>query len=154
MQKGTKIALLVLGVLALVCVFGIASFYQKSLRTMEGAKADAKLAGDEILILLTGNWDTKAIELRTSPELQAKIDSGEFPARVAAWKAQFGSLASGEVQPSDIHATFDKSDSPKLVVKLAGRAKYEKGDAEVTMTLTREPRNAWLLSEFDLKPAK
>ncbi len=143
LNKGTKIALIVLAVLTLVCLAGVWSVYTNANKSLEQARTDAVKAGDEILILLAGGWDATAIELRTTPEF--KLESGDL----ARWKEQLGFLVVGEMK-----LTGFELDPDLLTATLGCTADFDKRKGDVTMTLTRQPRNSWMLAKFDVKPAE
>jgi hypothetical protein len=143
LNKGTKIALIVLAVLTLVCLAGLWSVYTNASTALVQARTDAVKAGDEILILLAGGWDVKAVELRTTSEF--KLESSDL----ARWREQFGYLVVGEMK-----LTGFELDPELLTATLASTAEFDKGKGDVTMTLTRQPRNSWMLAKFDVKPAE
>lgn len=141
MNKGTKIALIGIAALALVGIVGLWSMVGSANVAIEKAKAESVTAGDEILVLLASNWNLGDIELRTARDFKSDLQ------QVDDWNRQFGPLVSGKMELTD----FDVG-SDLLTSKLAGIAEFEKGKGNVTMTLTREPRNSWMLSDFDVTP--
>ena len=150
MNRGTKIAL---GVLAVFCVLGIVgawSVLKNANRVLDKAQEDAVVAGNEVLALLGGSWDYEAIALRTAPEFLAREDAQR---QFDAWREQFGPLVGGNVQVARFQVDSQDMNSPTLVAVLTSRAEFEEGMADVTMTLTREPNNSWMLAAFEVRPA-
>ncbi|MEX2244597.1 MAG: hypothetical protein WD716_12205 [Fimbriimonadaceae bacterium] len=150
MNKGTKIALGILAALCLVGIIGAWSVLKNANRVLDKAKEDAVVAGNEVLALLGGSWEYEAIALRTSPEFLTKEDAQR---QFDAWKSQFGPLVGGNVQVARFQVDSEDMGSPTLVADLTSRAEFEEGMADVTMTLTREPNNSWMLAEFEVRPA-
>ncbi len=151
MSKGTKIALVVLAVLSLVCFAGVWSMLDNVRVAVGEQERQAKSAGNEILALYAGSWEYGSIELRTAPEFENKAATSEFATRAVFLRQRLGTLVSGEME---VTATDfgDDLKSPKLTAWLKCRATFEKGKGNVTMTLTREPRNSWMLADFDVTP--
>ena len=150
MNKGTKIAL---GVLAVFCVLGIVgawSVLKNANRVLDKAQEDAVVAGNEVLALLGGSWEYEAIALRTASEFLAREDAQR---QFDAWREQFGPLVGGNVQVARFQVDSQDMNSPTLVADLTSRAEFEEGMADVTMTLTREPNNSWMLAAFEVRPA-
>jgi hypothetical protein len=140
-NRGTKIALIVLAALTLVCLTGLWSVYSNANAVLEQARKDAVTAGDEILILLAGSWDPTGVELRTAPGFN--LDEG----KLAGWRERLGFLVSGEMK-----LTGFELDPKLLTARLGCTATFDKGTGKVAMTLTREPKNSWMLAEFDVTP--
>ena len=146
MNKGTKIALIVLAVLSLACFAGIWSIFSNVQGELADQKEEAQTAANEIAILVASRWRYESFELRTSPQFERDDE------RLAAWEEQFGSLTSVAMAVESLTIDDSNADVPVLTVQAAGDAFFDKGAGRIEMTLTREPRNSWLLERIDVKP--
>lgn len=147
-NKGTKIALIVVAVLGLGCLAGMYSMFQNAQSALQQAEEDALTAGDEILALAAGTWDLEAIELRMAPDFGEDVGQENVQNLFDEWNSQIGTLVASELEVTDFQIV-----SPELLyAKVQGTGDFERGSARVTLELTREPKNSWLLRSIDVTP--
>lgn len=149
MQKGTKIALLVTGVLVLGCLVGLFVMFKGANDALFKAKEESIVEANEILILAASSWNYDDVALRTSAEF---TPDSEARGKFAGWKEQFGPLVTGEMEYVGFRVNDKDFEQPTLVVKLKSVSTFEKGKGDVRMTLTRRPRNSWELAELTVTP--
>lgn len=142
MNKGTKIALIALAVLSLVCLVGVWSMFTNAKGVIEKVKADSVVEGNTVLALLCSDWKLADIELRTAKDF--KITQPQFD----AWREEYGGMTGGELSLADFNPASDT-----LTSTLKGQIAFEKRPGEVTMVLTREPGNSWELDDFSVTPS-
>jgi hypothetical protein len=141
-NKGTKIALIALAVLSLVCLIGVWSMFTNAKGALEKAKAEAVTEGNTILSLLCHDWLLEDVQLRTAPTLSVPQSSFD------KWADEFGPLVGGDLKLVAFDVTPDL-----LIADLACTADFEDRKGDVMMKLTRSPGNAWELADFDVAPS-
>ncbi len=153
MNKGTKIALAVVGALMLLCGFGAYSFFTSATQRLAEARAEAKPTGDEILTLLAGSWEFDVIELRAADELTEGRSEAEVQEEMDEWRQKLGTLVSSQGEVTESSIDLDGGSERGLIAIYTADAVFENGRATVVLTLTRSPGNAWLLADFEVLPA-
>lgn len=153
MSNGTKIALAVMAVLMLLCGVGLYSLFSNATSRLAEARAQAKPTGDEILILLTESWEFEAIELRAADELTDRRSEAEVQEEMNEWRQELGTLVSSEGEVTSSSIDLDGEADRGLVAIYTADAEFEKGRAEVVLTLTRKPGEEWMLADFQVLPA-
>ncbi|HXH60375.1 MAG TPA: hypothetical protein VNI20_03360 [Fimbriimonadaceae bacterium] len=154
MKKSTKVTLLVATILVISLCGGLWSMLSNAQKVLTRARTEAKTEGNEILVLLAGSWDYSAVQLRLSPEFDDKYSEDEARKQFGQWKQTYGDLASGEMKIVSFEAGGKSLGEPVLVAKLACEATFDKGKADVKMTLMRRPKNDWQMSDFEVGPLK
>lgn len=150
MRKGTKIALLVTGVLVLGCLVGVFWMFKDANQALYKAKEESIVEGNEILVLAGSQWNYDDVALRTSAEF---LPEAEARPQFQAWSDEFGPLVTGEMSYVGFRISEKDFKDTTLVVKLQGKVTFEKGKGDVRMTLTRKPRNSWELAELSVTSA-
>jgi hypothetical protein len=147
-NKATKIAIAIVGLLLIVCVIGLWSLVNRTQQELAGQRERAVTEANEVLVLVASGWERGDFELRTSADFEKNV--GDLDAKLAEWRQAYGTLVSGEAKLLDFEPVT--GDPPLLVARFEAEAEFEKGPALVQITLTREPRNSWMLSDLDVRP--
>ncbi len=151
MSKATKIVAIVVILFIAVLTIWLPIALSDAGKRIDEAKAESVGSGNEILILACVTWQVSSVELRLSPTLEAK--RSDLQAKFNRFKNELGSLESGEMALNTFRIDDSNLADAKLVAELSGVAKFLRGTATVTMTLVREPQNAWQLDSFDIAPS-
>jgi hypothetical protein len=141
-NKGSKIALVALAVISLVCLIGVWSMFTNAKGVIEKVKAESVTEGNTVLALLCADWKLADVELRTAKSFavsQSQLD---------AWREEYGTMQGGDLRISEFDITPDA-----LLSTLKGRIAFEKQAGDVTLLLTRVPGNSWELADFEVVPS-
>ena len=150
MNKGTKIALLILAPVLIGLFALLWSEFRNTTARMAEVQTQAQTAGDEIIVLLADGWSYEAIELRSAPELGPKEEAVQ---NMRQWHDDLGTLVLSE---GEVTATRYDLDGPSGLIAYAdytAQCEFEKGKATIVLELSREPGNSWLLTGFTVTPA-
>ena len=150
MNKGTKIALLILAPVFIAFLVLLWSEFNKTTARLAEVNAEAQTAGDEIIILLAGGWNYEAIELRTAPELGTKE---EVVQKMELWRDSLGTLVSSEGEVTATRYDLDGPSGPIIYADYTAACEFETRGATIVLELSREPGNKWLLAGFTVTPA-
>lgn len=150
MNKGTKIALLLLAPVFIAFLVLLWLEFNNTTARLAEVKAQAQTAGDEIIILLAGGWNYEAIELRTAPELGAKE---EVVQRMELWRDSLGTLVSSEGEVTATRYDLDGPSGPIIYADYTAACEFETRRATIVLELSREPGNSWMLAGFTVTPA-
>lgn len=151
MNKGTKIALSILVVLSLVCVVGVWSLFSNTNNRLEEIKAQAQEDGDMIIILLAGDWDYKAIEMVSAPQLGTEE---EVVQKMELWRDKLGSLRESTGEVSGTRLDLEGPSGAIVYAEYAAYCVFDKGEATIVLELSREPGNKWMLENFTVTPVE
>lgn len=121
-------------------------------KRIESSKVEAEETANEILILLASGWEPSSLMLRTSPKLST--DDPQFRSLLAKCRTELGSLQSGDMKISTFRVDDSDIKNPVLLAALSAEAWFERGPAQVTMSLVRKPGNAWMLDAISIVPIK
>ena len=150
MNKGTKIALGVSGLLLVGCLVGFFVTLNDAMGQIDKAREGSVAEANELLILAAGQWNYDDVMMRTS---SAFLPEAEAQAKFNEWSATYGTLVSGEMALKDFKVADEQMKDVSLVARFESVVEFEKGNAVVAMTLTRQPKNAWELASLELSPA-
>lgn len=151
MKKGSKIALVILGVLTVVCITGVWAKYSETTKRLAEVKAGAQLEGDEVIILLASDWNYEAIELRTAPNLGTKE---EVVQKMELWRDKLGTLVSSEGEVTDTRYDLGGKSGSIIYSEYTAKCEFEKGSATIVLEMSIEPGNRWLLEGFTVTPSE
>jgi hypothetical protein len=150
LNKGTKIALGVSGLLLVGCLVGFFVTLNDAMGQIDKAREGSVAEANELLILAAGQWNYDDVMMRTS---SAFMPEAEAKAKFNEWNATYGALVSGEMALKDFKVADEQMKDVSLVASFESVVEFEKGKARVSMTLTRQPKNAWELASLELSPA-
>jgi hypothetical protein len=150
LNKGTKIALGVMAILLLACLGGLISMLNDASGVLAREKEKSIGEANAILVLAASSWNYNDVALRTSSEFPAQ---DEAQRQFVAWQEQYGNMVTGEMKLTKFSVADENFKDATLVSQFEGVVEFQKGKGTVTMTLTRKPKNAWELAEFDVRPA-
>ena len=150
MKKGSKIALVILGVVSVVCVAGIWTKFNDTTKRLDEVMGRARTEGDEMIILLAGEWSYEAIELRTAPMLGTKE---EVVLKMELWRDKLGTLVSSEGEITDSRYDLGGASGSIIYADYTAVCEFEKGSATIVLEMSIEPGNRWLLERFTVTPS-
>lgn len=147
MNKGTKIALGVMGILLVACLAGLIGMINDAGKTLQKERDNSVVEANEVLILAAGSWNYDDIALRTSAEF---MPAEEAKAKFAQWQEEYGNLVSGDMKLVTFNITDKQFNDTTLVSTFETVAEFANKKGKVRMTLTRKPRNAWELASLEV----
>ena len=151
MNKGTKISLIVLAVLAVACLGGVMFMFNNATNRMTEVKAQAKADGDEMIVLLAGSWDYESIVLRTSPKMGTEE---EVVQKMELWKEKLGDLVKSEGLITGTRYDLDDKAGAVVYADYTAQCEFDNGMATIVLEMSREPGNKWLLDGFSVTPSE
>ena len=145
MNTGTKIAIGVVVVLAGFCFLWMFQLFRSVETAMDDARSNATTFGEETLSLLTLDWESDDIKLRSAQTLVDEDEDGSLTAQLRDYGEALGQLKSSTGQVTDL-AVDSKGESQLLRATFVADVVCENGSATVTLDLARQPKNSWQLA--------
>lgn len=142
---------IVLGVLAaccLVCCGGAIFFGRGFVEKGMAAYKDAQAYADESIRAIAKTWDVNELEKRASPEFKGEEPHHAMAGRMEDCKERLGSLESvGKTESFSFNTGATTSEGAYQQVTMRIRAEFEKGPAEITITVAKAPAG-WQINQF------
>ncbi len=152
MKRFRKLLLIVGGLLALSCALLYFVLIPFANGTIIAEGQDAASQGDFVLAKVAKDWDPMTLRYFASAEMLTDGQEEKRTELMSTLNAKFGAYQSGTGKASNIKATKDLGGDDALRADYTCRAKFEKGEAYVEMTLIRRKVGDWQVASFRITP--
>lgn len=154
MKRVRKLIFIIGGGLVLFCValYFILLPYARNTVVAEGQ--DAANLGDFVVAEVGEEWDPMTLRYFASAEMLIDGQEKKRAELMQDLKEKFGKFESGTGSATNIRATKDLGGDDALRADYACRAKFEKGEGLIEMTLIRRKVGDWQVASFRITPIK
>lgn len=141
-----KWALGVFVVILLGCCGGGTLIFNRVKDVVDGVMKESEAFGDKTLAAISVDWSPESLRASGLPESDINAT------KLTEWKAKLGSFKSGKASVTGLEGSSNTGSPSRVTVTYRSDAKFEKGNADVTLKLTKEEKSDWKLSDIDITP--
>ncbi len=150
MKKPTTVVLFVVAGLVVLCCGGLLVTGVPAMQTAMKIVTAATEYGNETVTAVASEWNADELIKRSGGALKAK-PKGEVEALVKAWREEYGAFKSGTGTVSGVEAKTGTGSAPLMEVRYTNSAVFEKGKAQVELTLVQTGREGpWVVESFEV----